>query len=472
MKTTPIIRAVLAASMLIGAPAMAAAQVNEHPPIGEPAPFSLPETSTVTLDNGLEVTFIPYGLAPTVRVSVVVRAGNIDDGADTYIADLTANMMEEGSNGRSAEEIATDIASMGGSVGVGVGWHTTSFASTVLSQYGADAVSLLGDVVRRPDFSADQFDRVRQNMVRDTSVSRAQPGPIAGEAYRELLFGDAHPYGNSLPTEDQIREYELSDVQDFYAGHYGAGRTRIYIAGRFDQAAMDAAVRDAFGDWDRGPEDHYEGAAPNGGPVVRLIDRPDAPQSTLRVGFPAIAADHEDARALSVMNALLGGSFTSRLTRNLREDKGYTYSPGSGVTWGMGGGFWTFNADVNTDVTGAALMETFGEISRLQAETPPADEADGIRTWMAGIFVLQNASAGGVIGQLIFRDTYGLPDDYFDTYVPSVMAVSNEDISRVASTYLDLDQLVLVVVGDMAVVEDQVRALPELANATFITDAE
>ena len=467
--TVKLFSAALAAASLIAAPAIA--QINEQPALGEPVAFNVPDNRSFTLDNGLEGTFIQYGLAPTTQIALRVRAGNIDDGSDTYIADLTASMMEEGANGRSAEDIATAIASMGGELGVGVGWHSTNIGVNVLSQYATDAMGIIADVVMRPDFAESEFDRVRQNLVRDVSVSRAQPGPIATEAYGRLLFGGDHPYGNSLPTEDQVRAYELGDVQAFYDTNYGAGRTRIYVAGRFDEAAMETAIRDAFSSWTAGEADELIPAAPSGGPVVQFIDRPGAPQSTLRVGFPAVGIDHPDAPDLAVMNALLGGSFTSRLTRNLREDKGYTYSPGSGVTWGMGGGYWTFNADVNTEVTGAALMETFGEITRLSENAPDAVEADGIRTWMSGIFILQNASTGGIIGQLNFRDLYDLPDDYLESYVPSLNAVTNDDISRVASTYLDLDNVVLVVVGDVAVIEEQVRALPELANARFILPA-
>jgi zinc protease len=472
------LRAAVAALTILASPALvsgpAYAQPSpDQPAIGDPLPFSLPATRSFALENSLDVTFIDYGLAPTVRISVVMEVGNINDGADTYLADLTANMMEEGSAGRSAEELATSIAAMGGSVNVGVGWHTTNVGTNVLSQYGSDALALLADVVQRPDMAESEFDRVRQNLIRDTSVNRAQPGPIATEAYREILFGRDHPYGNSLPTEEQVRGYELIDVQAFYADNFGAGRTHIYVAGRFDQAEMEAAIREHFGDWQTGNASQAGGATPSGGPIVQMIDRPGTPQSTLRVGFPSVAIDHEDARALEVMNALLGGSFTSRLTRNLREDKGYTYSPRSGQTWSVGGGFWTFNADVNTEVTGAALMETFYEISRLQSEPIPAVEGDGIRTWMSGIFVLNNASTGGVIGQLANSEFWGLGDDYLENYVPSLMAVSNDDISRVANEYLDLDQLVLVIVGDIAMIEDQVRALPELANATFIMpDAE
>ncbi|OLF80885.1 hypothetical protein AWH62_14295 [Maricaulis sp. W15] len=460
-----IFQAALTAASLALLPGLAGAQVSEQPPIGDPVPFELPETTGFTLDNGLEVTFIPFGLAPTVNISLQVRAANIDDGSQTFLADLTGAMLEEGSAGRSSDVIATEIAAMGGALNVGVGRHTTNISTGVLSQYGPDAVALLADLALRPNFDDSEFERVRANLVRDVDVQRAQPGSIATEAYARILFGPDHPYGNTLPGEEQLRGYELSDVQAFYATNYGAGRARLYVAGHFDAAAMEAAIRDAFGAWATGDADAAAGAPASGGPIVQLIDRPGAPQTTIRLGFPAMAIGADDAPAMTVMNALLGGSFTSRLTRNLREDKGYTYSPGSGVTWTMEGGYWTFNADVTAADTAAALRETFGEITRLQSETPPADEADGMRNWLAGIFILQNASTGGLIGQLGQRDLYGLPDDYLDQYVPNILAVSDEDISRMARDYLPLDQMVLVLVGDLAVIGDDVRALPEVAAA-------
>ena len=470
MKTT-MLRAALAAASLAFLPVTAQAQVNEQPPIGDPRPFELPETRSFTLDNGLGVTFIPYGLAPTAQIAVRVRAGNIDDGADTWIADLTGAMMDEGAGGQSKAEIATAIAAMGGAVNLGVGTHTTNIGANVLSQYANEAVSLLADVVLRPNFDASEFDRVRQNLVRNVDVSRAQPGSIASEAYARILFGPDHPYGNTLPTEEQLRSYTMEDVQAFYDAYFGASRAHIYVAGRFDEAAMEAAIRESFGDWARGTADTAEGATASAGPVVQLIDRPGAPQTTIRLGFPVMDVAGEDAPALTVMNAMLGGSFTSRLTRNLREDKGYTYSPGSGTTWTRGGGYWTFNADVTAEDTAAALRETFMEVRRIQDEVPSAEEADGMQTWLSGIFILQNASTGGLIGQLAFRDLYGLPDDYLDNYVPNLLAVSDADISAVASQYLPLDQMVLVLVGDLATIQDEVMALPEMDGVRVIMPA-
>ncbi|MFY0638225.1 M16 family metallopeptidase [Maricaulis maris] len=464
--TIRLFQAALTAASLALLPSLAQAQQpSEQPPIGDPVPFELPETRSFTLDNGLEVTFIPFGLAPTVNLSLQVRAANLDDGAQTWLADLTGAMMEEGAGGRSGEDIATEIAAMGGAINIGVGRHTTGLTTGVLSQYGPDAVALLADVAQRPNFDDGEFERVRANLVRNVDVQRAQPGSIATEAYRRILFGPDHPYGNTLPGEEQLRGYEMADVQAFYDAHYGAGRSRLYVAGHFDEAAMEAAIRDAFGGWNRGEPDAAVGAPASAGPIVQLIDRPGAPQTTIRLGFPIMRIDHADAPAFDVMNALLGGSFTSRLTRNLREDKGYTYSPGSGETWTMDGGFWTFNADVTAEDTAAALRETFNEITRLQGETPPTDEADGMRNWLAGIFILQNASTGGLINQLGQRDLYGLPDDYLDQYVPNILAVSDEDISAMARDYLPLDQMVLVLVGDLSVIGEDVLALPEVAAA-------
>ncbi len=460
-----LFQAALTAASLGLLPGFAGAQTSEQPPIGDPVPFELPQTTSFTLDNGLEVTFIPFGLAPTVDISLQIRAATLDDGDQTFLSALTGAMMSEGSAGRSREEISTEIASMGGSISTNVGRHTTELSTGALSQYGTDAIAVLADVAMRPNFDESEFVRVRASVVRDVDVQRAQPGSIATEAYRRILFGPDHPYGNTLPSEDQLRGYEMADVQAFYDAHYGAGRSRLYVAGHFDGAAMETAIREAFGDWERGETDTAISAPASAGPIVQLIDRPGAPQTTIRLGFPIMGIGDEDAPAFDVMNALLGGSFTSRLTRNLREDKGYTYSPGSGETWTMDGGFWTFNADVTAADTAAALRETFNEIARLQGETPPADEADGMRNWLAGIFILQNASTGGLINQLGQRDLYGLPDDYLDQYVPDILAVSDEDISAMARNYLPLDRMVLVLVGDLAVISDEVRALPEVAAA-------
>lgn len=462
----------IAAAALALTSASAIAQQSSRPEIGPAPSFELPGTSSITLDNGLEVTFIDFGLAPKVNISVRVMAGNVFDGDATYLADVVGAMMEEGAAGESPAAIAQAFASMGGDMNIGVGMHTTNFSANVLSEFGPDAIRRLASVIRQPDFPESEFDRILQNQIRNMTVARSQPGPVATEAYVGLLYGTDHPYGQGLPDVGQMDDYSMDQVRQFYADNYGAGRTRIYIAGRFDHAEMEAAIRDAFGDWDTGPAVSIPSATPRSGPIVRLIDRPGAPQTTIRLGAPVAPIGSDDAYSMAVMNAILGGSFTSRLTRNLRETNGWTYSPGSGVSNLIGSSYWTFNADIITEHTIEAFTEIFSEIQQLQLATPSDEEAGGMRTWLGGIFILQNASTGGLIGQIANQDLYGLPDDYLASYVDRINDVSNADISAVAEEYLQSNRMVLVVVGDLSMIEDGLRAFPQLADAEFIRDAD
>ncbi|HVJ01892.1 MAG TPA: insulinase family protein, partial [Sphingomonas sp.] len=203
------------------------------------------------------------------------------------------------------------------------------------------------------------------------------------------------------------------------------------------------------------------------GPKVVLVDRPGAPQTTLRVAFDASRAGTDADIPQRVTNALLGGAFSSRITSNIREDKGYTYSPGSGIAFNPEEALWTFDADVTTNVTGDALKEVFKEVRRMQSEPAPAEESKGIRTYLAGVFAIQNSTSPALVNTLATRDMLGLPADWTDRYVPAVMAVTPEAMMASAKAGYPLERLTLVAVGDLKTVEPQLKALPELANVPF-----
>jgi predicted Zn-dependent peptidase len=195
---------------------------------------------------------------------------------------------------------------------------------------------------------------------------------------------------------------------------------------------------------------------------VNLIDRPGAPQSTIVLGMPTIDPSNDDFIALSVMNALLGGSFASRITRNIREDKGYTYSPGSQLSTRYRDAYWAENADVTTAHTGASLKEIFAEIDRLQAQPPDEKELTGIKNYLAGTYVLQNSSRGGITAQLQYVDLHGLPADYLNTYVKKVYAVTPQQVTDMAKKYVRDEQATIVIVGDRKVIEEQVKGFGEI----------
>ncbi|HEV2802366.1 MAG TPA: pitrilysin family protein [Pyrinomonadaceae bacterium] len=431
------------------------AQKQPPPAGGTPKPFALPRKETFTLKNGTRVTLVPYGSIPKVTVSAVVRVGNINETAEqVWLADLTGDLMKEGTTTRTAEAVAEQAAQMGGRLGISVGTDQTSISADVLSEYGPQLVSLIADVVQRPLLPASQLERLKNDRIRNLTISRSQPGSLAAERFSKLLYGE-HPYGRYFPTEAMLRGYTIADVQKFYKENYGAARTHVYVAGRFDAAAMRRQITQAFGTWARGAEPFENIPKPTSARKIHLIDRPGAPQSTLYLGLPVVDPSHRDYVAMIVTNSLLGGSFASRITSNIREQKGYTYSPNSSISTHYRDAHWVQVADVTTAVTGPSLKEIFFEIERLQKEPPTEDELQGIKNYLAGVFTIQNSSRAGIIGQLAFLDLHKLPDTYLTNYVQNVLAVTPQDVQRIARQYLKSEQMAIVVVGDKSQVTTQ-----------------
>jgi len=425
------------------------------PPGGTPKDFTLPEAQTFTLENGLEATLVPYGATPKVYVQLVVRTGNIDEGPDeVWLADLTGDMMQEGTTSRTAEQLARDAAAMGGSLNIFVGLDQSGLSGDVLSEFGPDIVRLIADAVRNPEFPESELDRLKTDRVRQVSLAMQQPNSITLAEFRRRMYPD-HPYGRVFPTPEMIQGYTVEQIREFWSANFGAARSHVYVSGTFDAAQMEEAIRDAFGDWASGSETTEKLAAPVSHREVVLIDRPGAPQSTIYLGLPTIDPSHDDFVALQVTNSLLGGSFTSRITTNIREDKGYTYSPSSSLSTRYRDAYWVQVASVGTAVTGAALVEIFKEIDRLRAEPPSADELLGIQNYEAGMFVLQNSSRTGIVGQLSYLDLHGLPEQYLSEYVSNIYAVTPEEVQRIAAEYLRPDEMLLVVAGDRSQVARQ-----------------
>ena len=455
----------LTATLTVGFAPKASAQEKQQPPAGgAPKPFTLPAKETFTLKNGTQVTLVPYGSIPKVTVSAVVRVGNINEKAEqVWLADLTGDLMKEGTTTRSAAQIAEAAAQMGGRLGIGVGTDQTTIGADVLSEYGPQLVSLIADVVQRPLLPAAELERLKNNRIRNLSISRSQPGSLAAERFSKLLYGE-HPYGRYFPSDEMMRGYTIADVQKFYKENFGAGRTRIYVAGRFDAAAMRRAITQAFGSWERGAGVYENIPKPVSARKIHLIDRPGAPQSTLYLGLPVVDPSHKDYVAMIVTNSLLGGSFASRITSNIREQKGYTYSPNSSISTHYRDAYWLQVADVTTAVTGPSLKEIFYEIERLQKEPPTEAELQGIKNYLAGVFTIQNSSRQGIIGQLAFLDLHKLPDTYLTNYVQNVLAVTPQDVQRIAREYLKSEKMAIVVVGDKAQVTSQLTDYGEIIN--------
>jgi zinc protease len=441
----------------------AGAQDKEAPPEGaEPSGFTLPKIETYTLRNGVNVTLVPYGRAPKVAIRGVVRVGNLNDGDTPWIADLTAQMMSEGAAGKTASELALDAARMGGDLNIGVGLDETFVTMDVLSESAPDAIGLIANVVQQPDLPESEFERIQKNLLRNISVASTRPQTIADNAFVESVY-PGHPYAAAvLPDPEKFSELTLDDVKAFHAANFGGQRTHIYVVGQFNRRKVKSAISKSFRKWEEGSEPLVLIPAMPDAPQVVLIDRPGAVQSTIRLGkrVPPLDASVD----LEAADTILGGYFSSRITRNIREDKGYTYSPNSAVSVEYNAAYWRQNADITSEATGPALAEIVKEIRGLQDAPPPAEELAGIKNYMNGIFVIRLASRGGMAGQLAFVNLHELGVEYLENYVDTVQALTAGEVQTAAQMHLPIAEMSLTVVGDLASVRSQLEALPDFAN--------
>lgn len=451
------IKKIIALCALVALGATLAFGQKQEPPQGStPKDFKLPKKQVIKLKNGITATLVPYGSLPKVSVTVNLRTGNLNEAADqVWLADIVGDLMKEGTTSRTADAVAQEAASMGGTVNINVGPDLTNITGDVLSEFGPNLVALLADVTRNPRFPESELTRLKNDRLRQLNIAKSVPGQLTLEQFRRMLYPD-HPYGRVFPTDEMLKKYTLNDVKTFYKANFGAARTNIFVAGNFDAKAMEKAIRESFEDWHKGPAPVANIPKPVAKKAFHLIDRPGAPQSTIYVGLPVMNPADKDYVKMVVTNSMLGGSFGSRITSNIREQKGYTYSPFSQVSTRYRDAYWVEIADVTTDVTGPALKEIYKEINRLQNEAPPADELKGIQNYVAGTFVLQNSSRGGIINQLSFLNLHGLNDDYLTNFVKNVHAVTPTDVQRIAQTQIRDKDMTLVITGDKKKIENQI----------------
>ncbi|MDT0643931.1 pitrilysin family protein [Zunongwangia sp. F363] len=431
------------------------AQDKQMPPEGgEPKGFTLPEKEVVTYDNGLKLVLVPYGSIPKATINFTLKTGNINEAEDeVWLADLLADLMEEGTT--ADYSVKDSLAGMGGNINIGVGTHTTSLNTSVLSEFAPQAINVLSDILVNPKLPQSELDRLKKDMNRNITVSLSRPGAQARKDFFAEIYPN-HPYGRLYPTTEMVDSYTLEDVKNFYENNFGAQRTTVYVVGQFDSEAVKETVKNQLSSWKKGPEANYPLAQPQSDGMVKIIDRPGAPQSTIYYGLPVPDPSSEDYIPMDVMNSLLGGSFGSRITSNIREDKGYTYSPGSALYANYKTGLWYESADVTTEFTGASLDEIKKEIVRLQNEAPGKEELKGIQNYESGIYVLQNSTPGGIISQLNFLDVHNLPESFLVNKVKNINAVTPEQVQEMAKKYIQPENMTLIVVRDKEKIKDQV----------------
>ena len=455
-------------------PIPAQAPVKPRPAVGAPRPFAVPRVIDRTYSNGMRIALVPFRATPTTRIELVMRAGSTDESSDQLgVAQIVGQFLLEGTQSRSAGSIAqliSDFGAVGGAIGVNVDAYETTFAVDVLPEGAPRMIELLADIVQHPSFPPASLERLKSNAIRRLQSLQGQANWLASSRTNSLLFPN-NP-ADRLATEAQIKLLTVDTIERFYADYYGAGRSRLYVAGTFDQASVERAAAAGFGGWvSRSsrtlalprPSEMLQRFASDS-LTIRLIDRPGATQARVQVSFPVVDQPHPEHMALNEINMLMGSSQTARIVSNIRERHGYSYNIFTTLARRPGSTQWMVAGDITNNVVGAALREILIEIGRLRSEPPPATELRDLQTFMAGILVSENSTAPGVLASLRWMDLYGVDTRYFGSLIQNVYGVSPADIQRVASRYLTPDRMVIVVVGDRQALLPQLQQLGRLVD--------
>lgn len=443
---------------------MSAAVRSVPPPgPGEVRPFDFPSVQRSELPNGMDVVSARTGELPVATLQVLLPAGAVSDPEGREgLAWFTAALLESGAAGQSGSRVAEEMEALGMQLSIVGGWDFTQLELTGLRSRLDGAVELLAALVREPSFPGAEVERIRAEQRATILQRRAEPRGLANEAAARFLFSDTTPFSRPVGgTLRSLARLARSDVLAYHSSHYTPRGAAVIGAGDLDHDAVRVLAGRAFGDW--------AGPAPAAPQVtvqprraerrVVLVDRPGAVQSEIRVAQIGVPRSTPDYFAIAVMNAILGGAFTSRLNLNLRETHGYTYGVSSGFTMRRSPGPFLVSTAVQTEVTALALSEIFREIGALIEGPVTADEVADARSYLAGTFPLRLQTTDGVAGRLSEMVAYGLPRDYFAHFRSRVLAVTREEVQEAARRHLRPGELTVVIAGDGSRIRTEIEGL-------------
>jgi zinc protease len=427
------------------------------PVLGPSGAFKFPAIHRRVLSNGLDVRAIAHHNVPVVAAVLLIPAGTAADPNDRPgLAAFTADLLDEGSAGRSAIEVSNALARCGADLDIDVGPDAIAMTFTTLTRFLKPALALLGEMAMAPNLAQPDIERVRKLRLERLRQLRDHAPAVAERALMRLLYRD-HPYGHlGLGSEASLESTTADNLRMFHAGAFVPSGASVIVVGDEQPEDLFAAAEEVFGPWetprDMPPVNRHAGLSPP--PLIpehrlAIVPRAGAAQSEIRIGHVCASRETPDYHALVLLNMILGGQFVSRVNMNLRQDKGYTYGVRTGFDLRRGLGPFALQTSVGTEVTAPAIREAIKELDDIRGTRPATAEelatarASVTRGYPRGFETAQQVARG--VGQLAL---HGLPDSFFEEFVPKVESITLEDINRVAAEYLDPARMVTLAVGD------------------------
>ena len=418
-----------------------------------------PKRTRVTLPNGLQVVLAEAHSIPKFHGELYFRAGNalVVDRAPC-LAEMTATLVRTGTNKRTSRQIEESLRRLGADLGASAGQDTSAISFAGLSEFAEPLLQLVNELARDAAFPEAELERERRQKLEEVKLERTSPGFLASERLRKVLYGK-HPYAEISPSEAQVAAYQRADLQSVYQEIYTPENALLMMVGDFDSQAMLKTIENVFGAWNgKKPAAKESVALPElHGRRVYLVHNPGSVQTQIVAGCHAITRKHPDWLRLGLTNSLYGGAFNSRLVMNIREDKGYTYSPRSSVNPLRQHGTFSVSAAVRNDVVAASLTEIFYELDKLRSLPVPEAELADAQNYLTGVFSMGLATQEGLLSQFSTVELNELPPDYLETYREKIRALTSADLLSTARKYFDSANMQIVVVGDRAQIEEQAR---------------
>jgi zinc protease len=437
--------------------------IAERPEPGAPRPYEFPNVASHTLDNGLAVLVVDLPGRPLVSASVVVRGGASEEPAAKAGATvLAARALTEGTEERDAIALVEAAERLGASLHGEAGWDALNVGVDVPAERLAPALDLVAEVLLRPTFPESEVERIRDERLNDILQARSDPRRRVEEAFAGTIYAPHSPYHRpSAGIRETVEGLTATDLRDTYRAMLDPRTTTLIIGGDLGGQDVVALAESAFGAWRGDPAARttatIDDTGSNVGRVVRVVHRPGSVQTEIRIGHRGLPRRIDDFHAVSVMSAILGGLFNSRLNMKLREEKGYTYGAGAGFDMRRGAGPFAARAAVNTEVTVPAILDTLAELTRMRTVPVEAGELAAARDFLIGVFPLRFETAGAVVGSLGSLTVHGLSVEELIGYRAHIEAVGVDQVSA-AAQHLDVDEAAIVLVGDFDAFREELEA--------------
>ncbi len=435
---------------------------SKLPELPPPAKLVLPAIEQFELSNGLKVFLMAKHEVPLVQLNLIVKTGSINDPKDKAgLANITADMMDEGAAGKNSLELADAIDYLGAKINTNSDQHFTGiYLHTPLSKFD-DALKLFADISLKPEFPQNELERKKKERLTTIMQWFDQPNAIASVSFSQLLYGKDNPYGKpAIGYEQTIKNFSSNDLKNYYQKYFKANNAFIIAVGDIKKETLLTKLENYFGKWEKGNVTINELEKPEQVKTTNicLIDKPGSAQSVIYIGRIGAARDTKDYFAVSIMNTILGGSFSSRLNQNLRETHGYTYGAGSRFLMRLFPGPFVASSQVQTEVTDKALQEFFNEFKRINEPIPNEDLTRG-KNYLALGYSDNFQTVSDISGQIEDLVRYNLPENYFNEYVDKILNVPADEVNNSAKKYINSEQMLVVVVGDKAKIEDGIKKL-------------